>query len=495
MLRADALPEVAAYLFWETGCGFGGLSVELQPDAWLLHYWFLLRQGGWLDLHRSWLRSGPPPPSITSALHAADWYEREAEDLFGVSFAGHPRLGDFVLHDQAWPEGLAPMRSEFTLGSPPARHQGQRDWRPLLVAEEPGAFALPLGPVYEGGIGESVHFLIETVGEEVIRVVPRLFYHYRAIEKSAEGRSAAEGLLLAERFAGTSAFAHGWAYCRAVELLAGAEVPERAQQLRVAWAELERMRHHAGHIAWICRSTALNVAEAQAAMIEEDLLRASGAASGHRYLWGLLAPGGLRRDPTAAEIQALLTATGRAQGQLRQLERRLRYSSSFLDRLEECGVVTPEQAREFDLAGPVGRASGLRQDLRRELPYGGYAAHPPAAALESEGDGYARLRVLFREAEISAALIEGAMKDLAPGSIAVPCPPRAGAALGWVEAPSGAALHWLRLDAEGRIRRYHVLTASFRNWLGFHVAAETFAFQDFPIILATFGLSATECDR
>jgi Ni,Fe-hydrogenase III large subunit len=67
--------------------------------------------------------------------------------------------------------------------------------------------------------------------------------------------------------------------------------------------------------------------------------------------------------------------------------------------------------------------------------------------------------------------------------------------MGWVEAPIGAAVHWLSLNEDGRIDRYRILSPSFRNWLGFHVAVENFAFQDFPIILATFGLSATECDR
>jgi Ni,Fe-hydrogenase III large subunit len=67
--------------------------------------------------------------------------------------------------------------------------------------------------------------------------------------------------------------------------------------------------------------------------------------------------------------------------------------------------------------------------------------------------------------------------------------------LGWAEAPIGAALHWLRLDAAGLVERYRIITASFNNWLGFRVAVEDFAFQDFPIILATFGLSPTECDR
>jgi Ni,Fe-hydrogenase III large subunit len=72
---------------------------------------------------------------------------------------------------------------------------------------------------------------------------------------------------------------------------------------------------------------------------------------------------------------------------------------------------------------------------------------------------------------------------------------RTGAALAAVEAPLGAAFHWLRLDENGTVVRYRLTPPSFANWHGFHLAAENFAFQDFPIILASFALSNAECDR
>ena len=146
-------------------------------------------------------------PSISSEVHAADWHEREVEDLFGLHFENHPRLGDFILPDQIWQEGINPMRKKFDANQPHFERQPDANWRPLLVVQDPGSFAMPVGPVYEGGIGESLHFLLETVGEDVIRASPRLFYKYRAVEKIAEGRSISDVLLLAERFAATSAFA------------------------------------------------------------------------------------------------------------------------------------------------------------------------------------------------------------------------------------------------------------------------------------------------
>ena len=128
-------------------------------------------------------------PSIVKFVHAADWHEREAEDLFGLIFEGHPRLGDFILHDDAWQENVEPMRRHFDAQAAMQHRKPDADWRPHRVVQEPGAFVMPIGPKFSG-VTESVHFLLETVGEDVIRSTPRLFYKWRAIEKLAEGKTA-----------------------------------------------------------------------------------------------------------------------------------------------------------------------------------------------------------------------------------------------------------------------------------------------------------------
>ena len=491
----SVLKPLCQFLFWESGCSFGGLIVE-EREEWNLRYVFLVPRCGWTHfILRLPLEIGTVP-SIAAQIHAADWYEREAEDLFGLHFEEHPRLGDFVLHDQVWQEGIAPMRRRFDATEMHFEKRPKDDWHPVLVVQDPGAFAMPVGPVYEGGAGEAVHFLLETVGEDVIRAAPRLFYKYRAVEKIAEGKPVSDVLLLAERFAATSAFAHSLAFCQAVERALDIQIPRRARYLRVVLCELERLRHHAGVIDGICRSTAFSVSEAHAAIIEEQLLRASCVFAGHRYLFGLNTVGGLRRDFDVEACSHLLHAVDAAAAQLRRLEELLRYSSSFLDRLEDVGIVNHESARDLDLVGPVGRASGIGNDLRRACPYSSYEQYRFEVPCEREGDGYARLRVLFAEAQQSASLIRQAIKLLEPGDICAPRNPSAATVgSGWVEAPIGAAMHWVRLDETGRVERYRILSPSFRNWLGFHVAVEDFAFQDFPIILATFGLSVAECDR
>ena len=160
-------------------------------------------------------------------------------------------------------------------------------------------------------------------------------------------------LLLAERFSGTAAFAHGLAFCQAIEAIYGIDVPPRALALRTAFAELERLRHHAAVITGICNSTALAVATAQAALIEETLLRLSCDVSRHRYLFGLVIPGGVSRDINNEDWEHLVTAIGALAERLRDLHQMLRYSSSFLDRLEEVGIVSTEQAITYASWAPL----------------------------------------------------------------------------------------------------------------------------------------------
>ena len=495
--KRSVLSELCRDLFHERGLAFAGLVVEEDEREWRLRYVFYgERDAGWVHV----LVTAPieervfPSVAVDARIFGADWHEREAEDLYGIRFEGHPRLGDFVLHDDAWQEGVEPMRRGFDAEAALRNRLPDADWRPRRVVHESGAFIMPVGPKFSG-VAESVHFQLETVGEDVIRSWTRLFYKWRAIEKLAEGKTVEDALLLAERFAATTAFAHGLAFCQAVEAVAGTAVPPRARALRVFLAELERLRQHTGAIQEICESTALVVASSQAGLLEEDLLRISGELAGHRYLFGLLAAGGLAADLSAAACRKALSDATRVVARLDALERRLAISSSFLDRIEEVGVIFPRTAKDYSLVGPVARASGLARDLRREQPYCGYEALDFDVPVEEEGDGYARLRILFAEARQSLRVMEQAAAGLSEGPIRSAAQPRPGAALGWVEAPRGAAFHWVRVDAEGRIARYRIVTPSFINWHSFHLGAEKFAFQDFPIILSTFDLSAAENDR
>ncbi len=455
--RRSVLPGVAHWLASDRQMRFATALAVSEHDRLKVHYAFCgIEAPGWVELV-STPDAGAPHASLRSVLPAAYWEERRISEETGTRFEGHS------------------------------------DREALPASAEPGSFTMPVGPVYSGS-AESALFLLETWGENVVRAVPRLFYKQRRLERLAEGRPVRDALLLAERCNGRSAFAHAWGFARAAERIFEIDVPERARMLRTYLAELERYRAHVAVIREICESTGLAVATSRAAILEEELLRLSGELCGHRYLFGLIDVGGLTRDFDDARLIATVERLQEIHGGLRSLGAALRFEGSFFDRLENIGVISPEDVREYDLVGPVARASGSGEDLRLLRPYGGYRRLALRAASEDQGDGAARMRVLFRECASSLRLVRQVVPGLRAGPVCVPIVPRTGSALASIEAPRGAAFHWLECDERGAVVRYRLAAPSFRNWLGFHLGMERFSFQDFPITLATLGLSVAESD-
>ncbi len=499
----DELTAICTRLTDELGCVFATLVVEDTVDAagrpvWSLRYFFYRDRGPpWLCVELSTGARNPVVPSISGLATgpSVDWHEREVEDLFRIAFEGHPRLGEFILHED-WPEGIAPMRRAFDPRRRLVARQPDPRWQPPTIVEAPGAFSMPIGPVFsdfaefgalpfgDGRRGRDPH------DPALLLQLPRRREDRRGA--AARPRHPAGGTVLRHRGVrprpgpvpggGGDLQGNGAAASRRAAhgvLRAGAAAPPRGDDHRHLQFDSTRRRDRAGGAD---RGRAL---------------RLSGEVARHRYLFGVAAPGGVGLDLSEAQCRRLASGVASAADKLRELGQMLTYSSSFLDRLEEVGIVSAEAAARYGLVGPIARASGIARDIRRLFPYAAYASANFAVPVETEGDGYARLRLFFREAEQSAALVRQFLAGLPAGPIAAAGPVawRAGAALAAVEAPSGAAFHWLRLGEEGIVRRYRVTPPAFPNWHGFHLAAENFAFQDFPIILASFGLSNAECDR
>jgi formate hydrogenlyase subunit 5 len=491
-LDANRIRDAAKELHARAWC-LGTIVASFEGERPVLRYCFYGTQEPKWRVLRVEVAADRSVSSLTPVVIAADWFEREIEDVFSIRFSQHPRLGDFVLHDDTWAEDVGIMQRSSDIGSADEKRSA-RPWRPHRVLQEEGAFVMPVGPIFSGE-AESALFLLETVGEDVVRSFPRLFYKYRAIEKLAEGRTFGDALLLTERCNGTSAIGNGWSYCRAVERALGVQVPARASALRGLFAELERIRHHVTAIREICESTALTVATSHMLWLEEQLLRLCGELCGHRYLFGVLSVGGLARDFDDAALQAAVRRVANLCAELRKVELALGGTSSFLDRIERIGIIEEDKARTFELVGPLARASNVAADMRAIQPYEPYPALAFRVPLEDEGDGYARLRILFAEIDQSVHLLRALAQRLPPGPVSASAAPRSAFALGWTEAPRGASITWVQTRDDGTLARLRLTLPSFRNWHGFHIATEQFAFQDFPIILATLDLSVAENDR
>lgn len=490
---AHQLPHYSHWLQNSGEFKFATLVAETGADSLTLKYLFYPHQSTVLLELGLELPSNQLAPSISHLFPAADWHERQIEDLYGIRFSGHPFLGDFMLHDEEWPEGVGPMLPGFDQHSEPPRGGTREQWRPHERLDEEGAFELPVGPIW-GDTAESALYLLESPGEEIRLAHSRLFYKYRGIEKIAEGQRPEEVLLIAERASGNAAFAHAIAFCQVIEELGSCHIPPRAQSLRLVFSELERMRWHMGVISELCGATGLSIGRAVGEELTEKLLRLSQVCTGHRYLFGVARIGGLARDLDKAGAEELMASLPKLRHEISRYASWLRGTSSFLDRIEQVGALTHDLASSYGLVGPVARACNLSSDLRWVRPYGLYGDVPEMAVSEAEGDGYARLRVFLREIECSAELIIKILSSLPEGPVYRACPTVAGAGLGWAEAPAGAAFHWVRLGEDNSVLRWHVSPPSFRNFQALHRAVEGAAFQDFPIILASFGLSIAEND-
>jgi Ni,Fe-hydrogenase III large subunit/Ni,Fe-hydrogenase III component G len=439
----------------------------------------------------------PEVPSLTAAIPAANWHEREMQDLFGIVPVGHPDPRPLVVHD-GWPRGVFPLRKAFD-GARRVAVEPAEEF-PHLVAEGEGVFEIPVGPIH-AGIIEPGHFRFTSVGETVLHLDARLFYTHRGLEKRMEGLAPLDAFYVAERICGVCSLAHGLGYCEALEQIAGVGVPRRARLIRGVALELERLYNHVGDIGNICAGASFHYGSATGMRLKERLQQLNERLAGNRFLRGLVVPGGVRLDLPADLLGVLAETLQATLGGLDVLMARIEANPSVVDRLDDTGVLAPQAVRDLAVAGVAARASGVVRDARREHPHGAFAG-PDAPELHvktaSAGDVMARVTVRAREARESIRLVGELVRRLEPGPLQIALvDPLPGGRIGLsaIESARGAAIHWLRTDATGRVERYHLRSPSYHNWPAVALAAETAIVPDFPLVNKSFELCYSCTDR
>ena len=431
---------------------------------------------------------GAVVPSLASLSPLLGWYEREMTDLCGVRFDGHPEPYPLVLH-----EGVELRTPPLDPHYPRTQALAYRQtpWR-LPEIESRDVQLLPFGPV-RADVFESAQFLFFYIGEGILHLHPRLFFKHRGMEQRFEGLTPEMGVVLAERVSGVGSVAHALAYCQALEAASGCTVPPRAQWLRVLLTEMERLYNHQHYLGHLCHTTTLKVGEAEGKLLEERVKQMNARLTGSRFLRGVLALGGLRRDPNLAGLGADLDAFAREfAAYVGKLER----TNSHLDRLITTGVLSRKVAFDQGAAGPVERASGLDRDLRRDHPYAAYDELAFTVARRETGDAYARAQVRIAEAEASMAIIQQVLSRLPEGTVRTPCVvPASSEGLGWSESPRGSLYYAVHIDASGRLARVKIKSPSFSNWRVFPFTVHGSNMMDYAINEASFGLTIAGCDR
>ena len=484
---AAMVAEGASYMMLvgtdERGQGGDGLAVEVALSG----------PGGRQCVRATLPLDDPSYPSLTPLVPAAQWDEREAQDLLGIVPLGHPDPRRLVLHER-WPSGYHPLRKDVPADVAPPL--SDVPFEPF-TAEGEGVYQLPVGPIH-AGIIEPGHFRFSAVGERVLHLDARLFFTHRGLEKLAEGRPLVSALALVERACGACTVSHALAYAQAVEQLTGTLVPQRASWGRVLVAEMERLYNHVGDLGNICAGIGFNPGSSRLAALKERLLRLNEQVTGHRYLMGSVLPGGLRDDLSAERLAAMPATLTEVGHELAGAVRAIIRSDGVHARLHGSGVVGTPLAMALGATGVAARASGIDADLRRDEPYAAYASLDVGSITAAGGDVAARFNVRAQEAQESLRLIREALARLPAGPVQVPLQREAVAgesAVSGAEGPRGTSWLWLRASAGGMVDRVRLRSASFANWPVVAASVTGDLVPDFPLINKSFELCYACTDR
>ncbi len=416
-------------------------------------------------------------PALSSVRPIAAWFERLISDLWGHTADGARDARPWLDHGQ-WPR-TQPLAPRPGPASSPA---GAPEF---LVTEAAHLMQVPLGPVH-GVIGEAMHIRLTTRGDTVLRAESRLGYTHKGVLMLMRGKSPRAAARFAARLAGDTTVAHSLAFARATEAALDITAPPRAATLRAAMAELERIAGHLDALAVQADAMGLTALQIECGLYHERLLRAVGAAFGHRLMMDCVVPGGLAADISPEGSSGILAALDALDAGLARLRRRC---DTSLARLEGMGVVTLAAAAAWAAGGVVGRASGRAFDARQFDA----VCPTPAPCTDHAGDVAARSRVRMAQIADSIRLLRALLDSVPDGAISVALPAGSGEGIGCAESVRGDVWHWVRLD-HGQIAAVFPRDPGWALWPLAETAIAGSRPEEVDVILQSFGLAASPVD-
>lgn len=499
-LYLDIAPGFASalcsYLYRKQQARLAGVFAEdARASAnvfYVYHLYALDAVGGFIVARMALPPQNPELASLTNAVPAVNWQEREIQDWFGIQLQGHPNPRRCALHDD-WP-AVFPLRKDFALGAELPAFEGER--HKFREVEGEGVFQVPVGPVH-AGIIEPGHFLFSVAGEPVLYLQLRLFYVHKGTEKLFETLPVKHGVRLAESISGDSGFAHATSFCHAVERAASFEAPPRGRALRTICLELERLYNHVADIGAICTDVAFVTANMHAMRLKERILQTNEQLTGNRLLRGMACLGGVRYDFNAGQIEVLRAQLNNFEREFNALANLVRMHSGTRDRLETTGVLSTKAARDLGIVGIAGRASGIDRDMRRDYPHAFYDQVQFRVPVFVEGDVQRRLAVRREEAHEAISIIRQVADKLPGGPVfqEIGEVPPDQAALGYVEGWRGEIIHWIHTGKNNCLQRCKIKDPSLQNWPALCEAILGNIVPDFPVINKSFNLSYSGNDR
>ncbi len=370
--------------------------------------------------------------SIHDLWKAANWSEREVYDMFGIVFEGHPNLKRILCHhefvghplrkDYDRTRGQWCATSESLHDELQHKHDEERRRAREAGANEPSEadiderLLVNIGPSHPMSHG-TLRVLVELEGETVIHAIPEIGYLHRGFEKSAEKSSWNNVMPYTDRLNYVSALSNNVAYVKAVEKLAGIEVPDRCKFIRVIINELSRIMDH-------CVCNAANIVDVGALtnfwylfQVRENIYKVIEKLTGARLTNTYARVGGLARDLYPGFEDDVRNVLRDSMHYVHDVIKLVKKNRIFQERTVGVTPIRAEDAINYGWTGPCLRACGVPLDARKRDGYYFYDEFDFEVPVGENGDAFDRIFVRFEEIFESARIIEQALDKLPGGPV------------------------------------------------------------------------------
>lgn len=352
---------------------------------------------------------------------------------------------------------------------------------------------IPFGPQHPV-LPEPLQLKLVLEDDIVVEAIPSIGYVHRGLEKLAELKDFHQTVYIVERVCGICSFMHSMAYVRGIEELMEIQIPDRAEYLRVIWAEIGRMQSHLLWLGLIADAFGFESLFMETWKDREKILDLMEMTTGNRVIISANKIGGTTKDITEEHCTSILNTMNFIEEKLIQVDKVFLNDYTVKKRLVGVGVLTKAEAEDLCCVGPMARASGIKHDLRA-TGYSAYKYLDFEPLVDFQGDSYARTVIRVKEIHQSIDLIRQAISKLPKGDIAVP--PKGiviGDVISRIEQPRGEAIYYLKANGTKNLSRLKIRTPTFANIPSVLKMAPGSQLADIPILILTVDpcISCTE---
>jgi len=359
------------------------------------------------------------------------------------------------------------------------------------------AYQIAVGPVH-AGIIEPGHFRFSVMGEPIENLEIRLMYKHRGIEKLCEDINANLLNLMFERVSGESTVAYGEAYAILVEKLLNKEGSKEIKALRVVLLELERMYNYMDDLGGVANDIGYSYVAKKFSYFSEIIHQLCERVSGSRFMRNAIVPLGINIDFNEEKKKDIIQTLQSLKARVNSIIKMSLNAVSFLDRVEDTGMVSTTMAKKFCMTGVVARASNLKYDVRTKFPYELYKEIKKDINTETKGGVFERYKLKACELKDAFDFIEKALtyinKDIKRDKQEI-CLEEGLEAIVSVETVKGELVVYGLTGKDNKFSRIYFKTPSFTNWTGMTEAVLGEIVPDFPLINKSFNMSYSENDR